>query len=188
MPSSTKLQLRHGTATEWSNANTVLLVGEVGVESNTGLFKLGDGSTAWNALTYAAITTGQGDSRWILQSTKGQANGVATLDGSGKIPSSQLGSLRIATVTTVADQAARLALPVDDDAQFVVQSSNAVAYMLAGGADPSVNANWIALPQPSTAGLQATSEKGQANGYAPLGSDARLPAANLPGVIDGGTP
>lgn len=49
-----QFQLRRGTSTEWSNANPVLAAGEVGIESNTKLFKIGDGTTAWNTLEYGA--------------------------------------------------------------------------------------------------------------------------------------
>lgn len=47
------LQLRRGTASQWTTANPVLLAGEVGVETDTSRLKIGDGSTAWNSLPYA---------------------------------------------------------------------------------------------------------------------------------------
>lgn len=53
----TKIQLRRGTAAEWSAANPVLSAGEVGVERETGVspkLKVGDGTTAWNSLPYVA--------------------------------------------------------------------------------------------------------------------------------------
>lgn len=49
-----RIQLRRGTAAEWSAANPVLAVGEPGVESDTGRQKLGDGVTAWNSRPYAS--------------------------------------------------------------------------------------------------------------------------------------
>jgi hypothetical protein len=48
-----KLQLRRGTAAQWTAANPVLAQGEPGFEYDTGKLKYGDGSTAWNSLTYA---------------------------------------------------------------------------------------------------------------------------------------
>ncbi len=45
---------RRGTAAEWTSANTVLGAGEVGFETDTGRFKIGNGSTAWNSRPYAA--------------------------------------------------------------------------------------------------------------------------------------
>jgi hypothetical protein len=44
---------RRGTAAQWTTANTVLLAGEIGFETDTGYFKIGDGTTAWNTLLYA---------------------------------------------------------------------------------------------------------------------------------------
>jgi hypothetical protein len=46
----TKIQIRRGTATQWTTANPTLAAGEWGLESNTGKVKLGDGSTAWTSL------------------------------------------------------------------------------------------------------------------------------------------
>jgi hypothetical protein len=48
----TKIQIRRGTATQWTTANPTLAAGEWGLESNTGKVKLGDGSTAWTSLAY----------------------------------------------------------------------------------------------------------------------------------------
>ena len=50
-----QLQFRRGTATEWSNTNPVLASGEMGIETGTNLFKIGNGSTAWNSLSYGGL-------------------------------------------------------------------------------------------------------------------------------------
>lgn len=47
-------QFRRGTALQWTNANPVLAQGEPGFETNTGKFKIGDGSTNWVGLDYAS--------------------------------------------------------------------------------------------------------------------------------------
>ena len=44
---------QYRTAAQWSAADTVLLRGEIGVESDTRKFKFGDGTTSWNNLGYA---------------------------------------------------------------------------------------------------------------------------------------
>ena len=49
-----RIQLRRDTAANWSAANPVLLAGEAGYETDTGSFKIGNGSAAWNALPYAS--------------------------------------------------------------------------------------------------------------------------------------
>lgn len=48
-----QIQLRRGTASQWTSANTLLAQGELGLETDTNKFKVGDGSTAWNSLAYA---------------------------------------------------------------------------------------------------------------------------------------
>ena len=47
-----KIQIRRGTAAEWTAANPILLIGELGLETDTNLIKAGNGSTAWTSLTY----------------------------------------------------------------------------------------------------------------------------------------
>jgi hypothetical protein len=42
----TRIQNKYDSATEWINNNPTLFVGEVGYESDTGKFKIGDGTSA----------------------------------------------------------------------------------------------------------------------------------------------
>ena len=46
---------RRDTASNWTSNNTVLLAGELGYETDTKKFKIGDGSTAWQSLDYIPI-------------------------------------------------------------------------------------------------------------------------------------
>jgi len=48
----TQIQVRRGTATQWTSANPTLASGEWGFETDTGKVKIGDGSTVWNSLAY----------------------------------------------------------------------------------------------------------------------------------------
>ena len=50
-----QIQLRRGTAGAWTTANPTLAEGEFGLESDTSLYKIGDGVTAWNSLAYGTI-------------------------------------------------------------------------------------------------------------------------------------
>ncbi len=50
-----QFQFRRGTAAEWAAANTTLASGEMGIETDTSQFKVGNGSTAWNSLSYGGI-------------------------------------------------------------------------------------------------------------------------------------
>lgn len=47
-----KIQFRRGTAAEWTARNTLLLPGEVGLETDTQKIKIGDGVTRWQSLPY----------------------------------------------------------------------------------------------------------------------------------------
>jgi len=55
-----QFQFRRGTSSEWTSANPVLASGEMGIETNTNLFKVGNGSTAWNSLPYGGIQGASG--------------------------------------------------------------------------------------------------------------------------------
>ena len=46
------IQLRRDTLANWASANPTLAQGELGIETDTGKFKLGTGATAWNSLGY----------------------------------------------------------------------------------------------------------------------------------------
>jgi len=50
---TSRLQNRHDTAANWTSNNPTLAVGEIGLETDTAKYKMGDGSTAWNSLAYA---------------------------------------------------------------------------------------------------------------------------------------
>jgi hypothetical protein len=71
-----RIQLRRDTAANWVSNNPILLSGELGIETDTLKFKIGNGSR-WNAITSYALKAGE-------------ANGLATLNSLGKIPTSQL--------------------------------------------------------------------------------------------------
>jgi hypothetical protein len=63
MPVNTRLQVRRGSASTWTSTNPTLSAGEIGYETDTGLFKIGDGTTAWTSLSYNAVrdlTAGSG--------------------------------------------------------------------------------------------------------------------------------
>lgn len=52
MARNTLIQVRRDTAANWTSANPTLAAGEIGLETDTGKFKIGDGSTAWNTANY----------------------------------------------------------------------------------------------------------------------------------------
>jgi hypothetical protein len=54
---SARLQQRSDTKANWQSRNPILLVGEIGIEIDTGKLKVGNGVTPWNSLAYIGITT-----------------------------------------------------------------------------------------------------------------------------------
>jgi hypothetical protein len=80
MPQNTQIQIRRSVSGpssvtgSWAQVNPTLAQGEIGFETDTGKFKIGDGATAWNSLSYA--TDGSKLTGTIAASTV--ANGVYT--------------------------------------------------------------------------------------------------------------
>lgn len=72
-----KIQLRRDIAANWTANNPLLLNGEIGIETDTLKFKIGNGVHRWNSLSAYALRPGL-------------PNGVATLNSDGKIPLSQI--------------------------------------------------------------------------------------------------
>lgn len=105
---ATRMQQRRGTAAQWTAANPILSAGEIGFESDSGQFKIGDGTTAWVDLTYFKNFDDLDISGYIKDEEKASANGVATLDGNAQVPISQLSNL-IQTAPAELDTIAELA-------------------------------------------------------------------------------
>lgn len=50
-----QFQFRSGTTFEWADANPILAIAEIGIETDTKQFKIGDGNNNWNQLPYGGI-------------------------------------------------------------------------------------------------------------------------------------
>lgn len=81
----TQIQLRRDTSTNWSSVNPVLASGEPAFETDTGKFKIGNGTTAYNSLDYI----GAGDLPDNITTQGNTFNGASQLvqlDSTGKLP------------------------------------------------------------------------------------------------------
>jgi hypothetical protein len=111
---ATRMQQRRGTAQQWIDAAPVVLApGEIGFETDSNQFKIGDGTTEWQALSYFKNLESLGGSLddYIELTEKGIAGGVATLDVNGVIPLAQLpGAAALDAEVTSAVSAATSAL------------------------------------------------------------------------------
>jgi len=63
------IQLRNGTSAQWTSVNPTLMIGELGVETDTSQFKIGNGVLAWNALPYATSSNAYSSSVSITAQT-----------------------------------------------------------------------------------------------------------------------
>ena len=86
---ATRMQQRRGTASQWVSSNTgdgpILNAGEIGWESDTNKFKIGDGVSYWDDLTYFVDATdviASSLGAYLQDSDVGAISGVAGLDAS----------------------------------------------------------------------------------------------------------
>lgn len=94
----------------------------------------------------------------VDKTARGAANGVASLDASGKVPASELPAIAITDVFTVASQAAMLALTAERG-DVAVRSDLNKSFALA--AEPaSTLANWVELRTPTDAVLSVAGKTG----------------------------
>jgi hypothetical protein len=146
-----RIQLRRDLEDDWFSDNPILALGEIGISLDLNTFKIGDGETPWRDLDYALSGT---LSEYIPLNQKSVAGGVASLDSSGFVPSSQLPPLAKVTVSAVANQSARLALTAESG-DIAIQADNGKAYVLS--ASPASTAeNWKDISGISEASAAAT--------------------------------
>jgi plasmid maintenance system antidote protein VapI len=136
---------RRGTAEQWSNANPILGSGEIGFETDTGQFKIGDQTTHWDDLPYFKNIEDLGGNLddYILLTEKGVANGVATLNANTVIPDGQISntiarivdvqnavSNAIADLTNnaplILDTLAELANAINNEGDFYLNLANSI--------------------------------------------------------------
>jgi hypothetical protein len=86
---ATRMQQRRGTASQWISSNNgdgpILNAGEIGWESDTNKFKIGDGVSYWDDLTYFVDATdviASSLGAYLQDSDVGAISGVAGLDAS----------------------------------------------------------------------------------------------------------
>ena len=102
-----RIQLRRGGAQEWANSNPTLAQGELGVELDTGRFKIGDGVTAWNSLRYERP----------VESTSNTANTLVQRDPDGNFAAGTVTATLIGNASTSTRLASTRQIQLSDDIQ-----------------------------------------------------------------------
>jgi len=102
-----RIQLRRGGAQEWANANPTLAQGELGIELDTGRFKIGDGVTAWNSLRYERP----------IESTSNTANTLVQRDADGNFSAGTITSTLIGNASTASRLASTRQIQLSNDVQ-----------------------------------------------------------------------
>ena len=112
---ATRMQQRRGTASQWTTANPILAAGEIGFETDTNQFKIGDGVNDWTDLSYFQSSESLGGTfdDYVPLSLMGEPDGVATLDSNGLIPVEQL-QLLVDTAPETLDTLGELASAISD--------------------------------------------------------------------------
>jgi len=100
-----RIQLRRGGAQDWANSNPTLAQGELGIELDTGRFKIGDGVTAWNTLRYERP----------VESTSNTANTLVQRDADGNFSAGTITSTLIGNASTSSRLASARQLTLSDD-------------------------------------------------------------------------
>ncbi len=78
-------QQKIDTAANWTSKNTVLLLGEIGVENDTGKIKVGNGVLGWNSLSYIGITTEYLQANYLSKTNPVVSGAMALTDSNSKI-------------------------------------------------------------------------------------------------------
>ena len=91
----TQIQVRRGTASQWTSTNPTLAAGEFGYETDTGKLKIGTGSAVWTGLGY----TGSGTVTSITAGT-GLSGGTITTTGTIAIDTATTADLTTAQTLT----------------------------------------------------------------------------------------
>ena len=138
-----QIQQRIDTASNWTTANPTLLSGEVGWESDTKKYKIGDGSTAWASLAYAPGSGGY------------TAGTGVSISASNVITAS---AVALSQVFTAANQTAHLALTTQEG-DIVVRSDENKSYVRNSGSASDMT-DYTLLATPTDAVLSVNGNTG----------------------------
>jgi hypothetical protein len=181
--STVRIQVRRGTASQWTSVNPILAAGEMGVESDTNLFKFGNGSSTWTALAYANnsdVAIGE-ISQDAINSALSMGSGLTKTydDGANTISI----AVDASYFNELAQDAVNTALTAGTG---ITKTYNDTANTLTVAVDTSVIANKTYVDNAVT-GLANTAatdyvlqaDLGQPNGVATLNASTKIPTSQI---------
>jgi hypothetical protein len=118
----TQIQVRRGTAAQWTSTNPTLAAGEWGFETDTNKVKIGTGSTAWNSLGYQ----GAGDIEGVTAGTGisgGGSSGTVTVSIDTSV-TADLTTAQTLTNKTLTDPKINLAFDAETASYTAVLANN----------------------------------------------------------------
>jgi hypothetical protein len=175
---ATRMQQRRGTASQWTTANPILATGEIGFETDTNQFKIGDGTNHWDDLSYFKNLEDLGGSLddYVLIADLGAPGSAASLDVNGYIPVNQLGNIlgdapqildtleELAGALQDADGLVTIKINTKADAERVITTSDINTAITAEQTARSEEINSVIDTQLTQARSEITSEIGDAIG------------------------
>ena len=168
MAVQTRIQVRRGTLSQWNAAAAVagqgiLYQGEIGYETDTGRFKIGDGTTSWASLSYASV----------LPSSFVAGSGIALTPGSnGSTMTISLSdpTIQVADITDFAEgvddrvanlltQGSGIGLTYNDDANTLQVAVTGIPSSLVTNFDSQVRTSRLDQMSAPTADVSFNSRK-----------------------------
>ena len=148
MPVQTQILTRRGTAASWTSTNPTLGAGEIGFETDTGNFKIGNGSTAWASLAYnlnggvstsggSTITVASGSTVPLTIQNNGTGNSFVVndvasdtsnfvIDAAGAITSANVATFGTVNVTSTTASTNGIYLPAANTLDINTNSTRAI--------------------------------------------------------------
>jgi hypothetical protein len=135
----TQIQVRRGTASQWTSTNPTLASGEWGFETDTAKVKIGNGSTAWNSLGYQ----GAGDIEGVTAGTGisgGGTSGTVTVSIDTAV-TADLTTAQTLTNKTLTDPKINLAFDPETASYTAVLANNGQVVTMS-----NASANTFSIP------------------------------------------
>jgi hypothetical protein len=165
MPAQARIKPRRDTSANWASANPVLQSGEIGFDTTSKQFKIGDGTTAWSSLSYVTETPSGAQTK--ADTAESDAISAAAADATSKISTHAaltathgatgaiVGTTNTQTLTNKTIDGNSNTLTVLN-AQTTAASANTASAIVARDASGNFSANLVTVGTPTSASHAAT--------------------------------